>query len=93
MEINDKTVEKAFEEITGKQIYIDQQLIDNVFKAKNALKQYQYQGSPGPEYVNKVNKKLKKDVKYLNIWAKSQKNKFIKAEQDLYEEVKKFIDG
>ncbi|PIV11218.1 argininosuccinate lyase [Candidatus Roizmanbacteria bacterium CG03_land_8_20_14_0_80_35_26] len=93
LKINNKTVEKAIKEITEKEITIDQKLVEDVFNVKNALKQYQYEGSAGPEYVSKVNKKLNKKIESLNIWVKKQKNKFIKAEQDLYEEVTKFINS
>ncbi len=92
LKINDKTVEKAIKEITGKEFIIDQKLVKNVFNVSNALKQYQYEGSAGPEYVYKVNKKLEKELKFLSNWTKNQKNKFIKAEQDLYEKVIKFIN-
>ena len=93
LKINDKTIKKAIKEVTGKEFIINQQSVKDVFNIDNALKQYQYKGSPCPEYVYKVNKKLEKEIISLGNWIKNQKNKFIKAEQDLYEEVTKFINS
>lgn len=90
--INKQTVEIAIKEITGQEIIIEKKLIDDVFNIENALNQYQYIGSAGPKYISKVNKKLEKELKFLSNWTKNQKNKFIKAEQDLYKEVAQFIN-
>ena len=90
--ISMQTVEVAIKEITGKEMNVNQKLLEDVFNIKNALKQYQYVGSAGPEYIYQENKKLEKELKSLSNWTKKQKNKFIKAEQNLYKEVKEFIN-
>jgi len=91
--INPETIETAIQEITGKTMSIDQKLIDDVFNIDNALKQYQHAGSAGPKYVYTVNNKLKKEVKTLSIWVNIHKNKCMEVEQDLFNEVDKFING
>lgn len=90
-QINKQIVETAIKEITGKEIVVDAQLIEDVFTIKNALDQYQYEGSAGPEYVYKINIELEKELTFLSNWNKKQKNTFSKAEQDLYKEVLIFI--
>jgi len=89
--IASQTVEIAIKEIIGKEIDIDQVFINDVFCIENALKQYQYEGSAGPQYVHKVNMKLLIDMKALQVWGIDQKKKSAIAEQDLYKEVKSFI--
>ncbi|TRZ52268.1 hypothetical protein D4R99_03070 [bacterium] len=90
-EIKTETVIQALKEITGKTYPLDHKLIESVFDIKIALKQYQYEGAAGPEYVSKVNNKLSQELETLSAWTKDQKNKSIKTEKELFEEVNKFI--
>jgi len=90
-DITANTVKKAIKEITGKNYYVKVELIKKVFNVDNALDQYEYEGSAGPKYVSIVNDKLNKELEILSTWTKSIKNKSIKAEQKLLEEINKFI--
>lgn len=91
--ISPKIVETAIKEITGKDIVINQELIDDVFSIENGLKQYQYVGSAGPAFIYTVNDELEKEVKFLSAWTKNQKNKAINVEKELFSEVDKFINN
>lgn len=85
------TLKKAIKEITGKDYPVKIELIQKVFNIDNALDQYEYEGSAGPKYVSLVNDKLNKELKILSSWTKDLKDKSIKAEQELLDEVNKFI--
>jgi len=93
LKINDKAVKKAIKEVFGKELIINQQLVKDVFNVNNALKQYQYEGSPCPEYVLKVNKKLKEKIKSLSIWSKKTKDKINQSQKQLFKEVYQFINS
>lgn len=90
-DISVHAVKKAIKEITGKNYHINVELIQKVFNIDNALDQYQYEGSAGPKFVSIVNDKLSKELEILSNWTIDIKNKSIKAEQELIEEVNKFI--
>lgn len=87
------TVKKAIKEITGKDYPVKIELIQKVFNTDNALDQYEYEGSAGPKYITIVNDKLNKELEILSAWTKYLKNKSIKDEQKLLEEVNKFIEN
>ncbi|VVA43337.1 Argininosuccinate lyase [Candidatus Roizmanbacteria bacterium] len=91
-EIKTETVIQAIKEITGKVYPVDHELVESVFDIEKALKQYQYEGAAGPEYVSQVNTKLGKELKTLSLWTKDQKNKAVKVEEELFKEVSKFIN-
>ncbi len=90
--IDNQVVEIAVKQLTGSVISIEQKFIEEVFDVNNALEQYQYDGTAGPTHVLKINKKLKKELKGLESWNKTQENNFLKAEQDLLIEVTKCIE-
>ncbi len=86
-DIDKATVEAAIKDMTDKEMFIDQGLIDSALNTQEALDQYQYEGAAGPSYVQAVNTKLKQAIKNLCSWTKIQKKILIKAEHDLYLEV------
>lgn len=83
----------AIKEITGKELKVTQGIIDSVFNVENALKQYQYKGSAGPEYVSKVNKKLEIKIQELSKWCLKNKQIFDQAQEQLFQEVNQFINS
>lgn len=93
LKITNQTVQKAIKEVLGKELNINQQLVDDVFNVENALKQYQYEGAAGPKYITKANKKLKKKILTLSDWGNSQKQSFIGSQENLIKEVNKFINS
>lgn len=90
--INSEMVEKTIQEITNQNYIVNQKMINDTFNVENALSQYNYQGSPNPYFIYQVNIFLEKEIKQLGQWNKKEKKKFIKAEEDLYLEVKNFIE-
>jgi len=90
-DITVNTVKKAIKEIAGKDYDVKVELIQKVFNVDNSLNQYQYEGSAGPKYVSIVNDKLNKELEILSNWTKDIKSKSIKTEQELIDEVNKFL--
>ncbi len=85
------TVKKAIVEITGNDLPINADLVNNVFDIESALDQYEHEGSAGPKYVLKINNKLNKEVIILSNWTADQKNMLVESEKKLLDEVNKFI--
>jgi argininosuccinate lyase len=91
--ISSTVVKLVIKELTGRQLNVTQKLIDDVFNVNNALKQYQYEGSPGPEFVSKVNKKLKIKMQMLSKWSQKNNQVFNQAQNKLFQEVNQFINS
>jgi argininosuccinate lyase len=92
VKINCLLIKTVIKKITGKSFLINQKLIDDTLNVGNALKQYDYQGSPKPYFIFQVNNLLKKEINQLGQWSKKEKKKFSQTEKNLYQEVNKFIE-
>lgn len=90
--IKSELVEKIIKEIVKKNFVINQKLIDDALNIENSLDQYNYLGTPKPYYVFQVNNLFEKEIKQLSQWSKKENDRFIKAEKNLYLEVKSFIE-
>lgn len=91
--VTPEIINNAIFVITSQKLVVTQELVKNIFDVDNALKQYQYQGAAGPIFISQVNKKLGGKINLFEKWGNKQKQKFQKAEKNLYKEVNNFINS
>lgn len=93
LKINKKLLMTSIKEITGKNIEVSNELIKMVFNTKMALDQYQYEGSPNPECVKKVNNKLSDKIVLLKKWATLSLKSFNNIEVSLLKDVHELVNS